>query len=491
MRAFNSIKSKFKIALLSKFIKAITGAFLIVFLARSLDPGIYGSLFLALSILSVGKLFSILGFSGSASRYISEYKELDVGQVPHIIRVSFILVSLSTSIIILTLVLLRGEIASIMNDYRLENLLLLGVVYVAFFVTFSYSTSILRGYEKIKEASLLSITRDVLNVLLVFFFVVSGLGAIGALLGYTISYIIIGGISLLYILYKYYIGVETSKIESNLKRRIFEYSLPISLTKSAHVIDGHLDRILVGLFLGPTYVAFYTLGKQIIEFVETPMTALGFTVSPTYGAQKAKGNADTAARIYENVLSYTIILYLPACIGIVLVSGDVVPIIFGEDYTEAVPVIQVLSIFALLQALTKVTGEGLDYLGEARSRAIVKGITSILNIILNVFLILELGVVGAAIATVISFSLYTIFNIFMMFKSIEASPEPVLKKLSLSIISSAAMSIWILKFPIDISGVVSAAVLITTGVFLYIIFSLLIGLISVHELLSFVGTADE
>jgi len=90
--------------------------------------------------------------------------------------------------------------------------------------------------------------------------------------------------------YGFYVRYDAAdEYEDGLSRRLLEYSVPLTATQSANVIDKQIDIVLVGAFINPAAVAFYTLAKQITEFVLAPAASLGFTISPNFGEQKAAG----------------------------------------------------------------------------------------------------------------------------------------------------------------------------------------------------------
>jgi O-antigen/teichoic acid export membrane protein len=97
-----------------------------------------------------------------------------------------------------------------------------------------------------------------------------------------------------------------------------------------------------------------------------------------------------------------------------LVADPVVRHVFGADYLPAVPVVQVFGAYILVHAVNKITADGLDYLGRARSRAVAKGTMAVANFTLNLLLIPLMGVVGAAVATVATYSVYTGVNLYVI-----------------------------------------------------------------------------
>jgi O-antigen/teichoic acid export membrane protein len=476
--------SRFKAAFAAKIIGVVAGGILTIVLARLLNPSSYGILFLAISIFSVAKLFSAFGLAKSASRYIAEFKETDPSQIPHILRFAFGLNLLTISVVVMFFILGRHLIANFVGEPGLSPFLLLGSGFIVFSTIEVFIRQTLQGFEKIKAASTVSVINKTSRLGLAIGFVLLGYEAIGALTGYIVAYgfvVIIGGVYLFQELYRQF---EPSSVESGLRRKIAEYSLPIAVTQSAHTIDHHLDKILVGIFLSPVSVAYYTLGKQVVQFIEAPISALGFTLSPTYGSQKAQGNSRTAARVYETALSHGLLVYIPAAAGVMILAEPGIRLVFGTEYLGAVPVLQILSVFAVLQSITKLTSHGLDYLGRARERSIAKIITAVLNVALNIILIPAIGVVGAALATVVTFALYTFFNVFIMNLELDFRILWILKQVGYSILITILMSFVVLLFVGYIDGIVSLLAIVALGVTIWVISVIGLGLIDLNRISS-------
>ncbi|ELY42680.1 polysaccharide biosynthesis protein [Natronorubrum bangense JCM 10635] len=232
-----------------------------------------------------------------------------------------------------------------------------------------------------------------------------------------------------------------------------------------------MDTVLVGFFLNSTAVGFYVLADQIVQFIETPADALGFTLSPTYGSEKAEGNIKQAANIYETALTQTLAVYIPAAMGVFLVAEPAIIFIFGLEYEGAIIVLQILSIFIILKSVTKITSDGLDYLGRAKSRAYVMTASSILNLILNIILIPHFGVEGAALATVISYSIYTLFNLYLVKIELGVKMERIYSDIIKILFVSIIMAIFVLYLLKYVSGVISLSVVVAFGGLVWLLLS--------------------
>ncbi|SEP73444.1 flippase [Natrinema salaciae] len=477
------LTSRFKAEFLGRIVAMLSSGLLMVLLARLLGPDEYGLLFLAISVFTAIGIFTKLGIAKSGSRYVAEYKEKDPGQLPHIFRTSLSFNLAAIAIVVAAVVVGHRGIAAVLDEPGLTPFLLLGALYLIFEALSAYARLMLQGLEEIETAATLHAINRGCRLVFAVGLVLLGFGGIGAFVGYILSLAItaIGGLVVIYV--RFYREHEGSAAAvDGLRRRIGEYSIPLTATSTANVLDKQVDTILVGYFMTPVAVSYYVLSKQIVQFVETPVTALGFTLSPTFGAQKADGNVERAARIYETALTNSLLLYIPVAAGVILVAEPTLDLVFGDEYAGAVPVLQILGLYAVLQAITKITSNGLDFLGRARERAIVKGVTAGLNVVLNVLLIPTMGVVGAAVATVITYSLYTFANVYIIHQEFELRIGYLARHISRTVAVTGVMAMVVFATVDFVDGFLSLALVVGLGVAVWSSLSILTGLLDINRL---------
>ncbi len=478
MSLISDISERFRAEFTGKIIAAISGGLLTVALARLLTPDNYGLLFLAISILGTLKLFSQFGIAKSAARYIAEYKETNPTQLSHIVRFSFLLNLSTIAIVCVFLFSLNEFIAELIGEPDLIPLLEAGVFFIIFSTLLKFVRSVLQGFEAIKPAATLIALDRSARLVFAIGLVLLGFEAIGALTGYIFAYGIAAVIGLIYIYSKYYRTIVSADLEQGIRRQIAEYAFPLTITGTAGILDKRIDTVLVGFFVGPAAVAYYTISRQISQFITTPVEALGFTLSPTYESQVAKGDSKVAARIYEQALSHTLLLYIPGAAGLILVAEPMIDFVFGPEYLGVVPVLQILSIFVVLQSVKLLTDNGLDFLGRARDRAIIKSVAAILNFGLNLVLIPRMGVIGAAIATVATDAIYTFSTVYIMNTELDIQYKNLIWDLIIILFISGLMSIIVYIIKLSISGLASLIIMFITGFFIWLISSLILNMIS-------------
>lgn len=486
MSGTDQVVAGFKAVLFADGLRLASKGIIILVLSRYLlTPDEYGLLFLALSILGVALLFSRLGLDKSAARFIAEFDETDQSQIPHVIRITAAIITVTMVLVGGVLVVGGNRIALLVGEEALTPLLIVGSVYVVGQTLTSFSTRLFQGFNRV---TLSAVVRTVYNValpVLVVSLALLGFGAFGALVGYAISALLAGIVGCVIVYLKFLKPYERSESrESGLMSRIFRYSIPLTATHGANVIDKRVDIVLVGYFLNPAATGVYTLGRQITEFVIAPAVSLGFTVSPTYGQRKASDEIEAAARIYETTFTYIIAIYIPAAAGIVLVAEPMISYVFGADYQGAAPVVQVLSVLVVVQAIDYITNDGLDYLGRARARAVAKGGMAVGNAALNIVLIPILGIVGAAATSVITYSGLVLFELYIVNQELDIDLRRMARATGTVCLITAGMAVAVLALLPYVSGIGSLLGVVLAGAAVWAVLAELSGVVDIRQVAS-------
>ncbi len=413
-----------KASLLARLLYVGSNAALLLLLTRYLlTPAEFGRLQFVLSVVGVAIFVGTLGIPKATARYVTEYAENEPGQVPHLLKRSLaVLVGLAVAVGI-AIAAFSGLLARLLRGPELAPYLLLGGAFVAAKAVVTYLTTVFQGFNRVTYSAVLSAVNGLGRVVFAVGFVLAGFGALGALAGYVVAFAVAAVVGLALLYTRFYRGHERDdEAEPGLMRRVLEYSVPTTATRASVVLDSKVDTVLLGVLAGPVAVGVYALARQIADVCVVPAKSLGFTISPALGEQSAAGDEERAARLYERSLENVLLLYVPAAAGLALVAEPVVRYVFTAEYMAAVPIVQLYGLFVIVRAVHKITGSGLDYLGLARVRAVARATSAVCNVGLNLLLIPRYGALGAGIATVITYSLYTIVNVYFLGRELPLRP---------------------------------------------------------------------
>lgn len=167
-------------------------------------------------------------------------------------------------------------------------------------------------------------------------------------------------------------------------------------------IYSYVDSFTLNVVIGEAAVGLYSVAyKLTYAFQFLPLAFVG-ALYPTLSAI-----VDDRARLKKIVLDaewYLALLVAPIVFGIFALSPEIIDKFYGADYAASVPVLSVL-IFALLFIfLDFPLGALLNATGHQMTKTKIMGATMVVNVGANFIFIPWLGIVGAAVAGVISFA---------------------------------------------------------------------------------------
>lgn len=156
--------------------------------------------------------------------------------------------------------------------------------------------------------------------------------------------------------------------------------------------------ITVGGMLNPTLLGVYTVGAEIAVLPELELILPLCRVCFASFSAARRANADVA-ETFLRITASTLVIALPASIGISAVAAPVVALAFGTDWMMATPVVQVLAAACVFSVTGRVSWTLFSAFGLLRSLFWFGGVISVIQLLLLVPFIWHWGLIGAAAAT--------------------------------------------------------------------------------------------
>ncbi|PWV65634.1 flippase [Plasticicumulans acidivorans] len=173
-----------------------------------------------------------------------------------------------------------------------------------------------------------------------------------------------------------------------------------------------IDQIMLANLAGPDAVGVFSAASKISEmwyFVPVAIVASAF---PTIVASREHGDALYWKRLGRLMnalvgLSYVVLIITFSS------AAYFIPLVYGADYVESVPVLYIHIWCGLMVCFAQVSGAWLVNEKKIRLNLFRNVLGAVINLVLNFALIPVYGPVGAAIATMLSFMFaYFIFDLF-------------------------------------------------------------------------------
>ena len=185
-------------------------------------------------------------------------------------------------------------------------------------------------------------------------------------------------------------------------KKLLRNSWPFMMAGLAVMTYMRIDQIMLGGMLGPEAVGVYTAAVGISEvWYFIPMLVVS-SISPSI--IKAKNQS---LQLYHQRLQWLYRLLVMLCLLIAIpmtvLSSALITLLYGSGYEQAGPVLAIHIWAGIPVALGVASSQALLVENLQLYSFYRTLIGCILNILLNLLLIPSLGIVGAAVATVISY----------------------------------------------------------------------------------------
>ncbi len=195
---------------------------------------------------------------------------------------------------------------------------------------------------------------------------------------------------------------------SDQRRAYLGYGVPIAAALVLDLILSAADRFLIALFLGEASVGEYAAGYGVADKTVLLLCAwAAMAGSPLVMAAYERGGKDAARDEARGLIRTLFLIGIPAATGLALVAQPLAEALIGEDVRAgAMQIIPWIAFAGLLNGLLiYYFSEAFQLAHKTKERALLMLIPAGANILLNLILIPQMGLMGAVIATVASYAL--------------------------------------------------------------------------------------
>ncbi len=184
-------------------------------------------------------------------------------------------------------------------------------------------------------------------------------------------------------------------------RPMLRPAFTMGMSHGLALVNYNFDTVLLGLLVGATAVGWYSAAyKPVTIALAVPVTYfLGLfpPLSRTYAEDR-----EQFRRVVARSLRLTAVFAVPLGVGVTFLAEPIIALLFGREFMNSVPVLQVLSWSAVLVILRGTYRQALNAAGRPGLDLRCAIVASVVNVTLNLVLIPRYGMMGAAGATVIS-----------------------------------------------------------------------------------------
>lgn len=229
------------------------------------------------------------------------------------------------------------------------------------------------------------------------------------------------------------------------RAELFRFSKWLFVNNIIFFGNNRAADFVVGKLAGPQALGLYTVASEVASLPTTELVApINRAVYPGYARTSA--NLEDLRRAYLKVISIIVMLALPAAAGIAVTAELIVPVVLGENWLGAIPLMQILAIYGAVIAIQ--TNIAAVYLALAKPQILT--MLAVVNLVVLLPLLVVLagaaGAVGAAWAYLGTACVVAPINFFVLFRSLQlklsAFAEVVWRPLLATLFMVAIVRVW-------------------------------------------------
>ena len=245
--------------------------------------------------------------------------------------------------------------------------------------------------------------------------------------------------ALLYFIVLFYQSKFRFSISSNELNNVIRYSAKVHIGSLLTEVEYRLDIFILLFFLNATAVGIYSIGVTIAQILWYVSNSVNTVLFP-YLTSTSKKNVDFFT---VRVLKYNFFINIFILFGLIIIGFPLVNLLYGTMFSEAYFVFLVLSPGLLSDTIARSLAAWLKGTNRTLTLSKISSVSLVVNILFCIILIPYWGVYGAAISSVISYTLRAVLLI-KIFCKISKTPlchfftfsEGELMKIKINVIAS-------------------------------------------------------
>ncbi len=397
-----------------------------VIIARHFGPDTYGLFSISFMVSGWFVIFSLVGLGEGVIRYISFYRgKNDFLKIKKIFTFALLLTVLLSLFFGVIMYLSAGELATrIFHNNNLTLFLQIFSITVPLFAISQILLGTMKAFEKVSEYSfLINIFNPLIRVIALVTLIFLGFNSSSIGFSVVIGYLLLL-ISSYYLCRKYAIKYFTNLTNKSsdyegISKELLSYSIPLMFAAFVSSLLGWVDIFSLGYLKNASNVGVYDSALPIATTLTLASFLFVQLFFPIINKEYSKNNHNLIKDLSKQVGKWIFILNLPLLFFTIFFPKAMLNILFGAKFISGGYALSILSIGFFFYAQSEI---GLNLLGmikKSKIRFVNILIALVIDAVLNFILIPKPvifsldnseGIIGAAIATTIGYTIYSILT---------------------------------------------------------------------------------
>lgn len=182
-------------------------------------------------------------------------------------------------------------------------------------------------------------------------------------------------------------------------RKMFSYGSKSMMAQILNQIDLRLDIYIINYMIGTSSVGIYSIAVSLVNVLGILSSSVSIVLLPLV----SKGDPDFSSKATRFICRISVFLVLITGLPLLLIGQSLITLLFGVEFAGAGVALILLYPGVVGQTISKICYADCAGRGYPEKVAISSFITAGITITLDILLIPELGIKGAAIASSIAY----------------------------------------------------------------------------------------
>jgi O-antigen/teichoic acid export membrane protein len=416
--------------LIEKIIRLVLNFIVMIAVVRYLGPDQFGIYSYSISFYGLFVALISLGMEGISIRELVKYPDKRDQILGSVFYSQLIGALLAISFIGLTLFITSEELS--------VSILILIISVSSFFQTLNVVDYYFRSTVKAKYSVYVLSTSVLLVSITKIILILFKASIVAFIIAYSFEFVF-NSIGYLIVYHKQKLKIRTWKFDKSLATSLLKDSWPLILSGVVVSIYAKIDQVLIKKMLDSQSVGFYAAAVRLSEAWYFIPIAISNALFPAIVNAKSISNELYQSRLQKlyDILAWIAILI---AVPVSFLSNEIIGLLYGSKYLPSAPILTIyiwagVAVFLGVASSQFLVTENLTKISFYRT-----SIGMITNVLLNIVLIPIYGIVGSAVATLISYSIATFSIIF--FKDLFSQFVMMIRSIFFINFYSGLKSLW-------------------------------------------------
>jgi len=203
-------------------------------------------------------------------------------------------------------------------------------------------------------------------------------------------------------------------------RKMITFGLKAHIGNISSLLNSRMDQMVMAIVLEPELLGLYVVAVTISGGVNIATSAIAIVTFPTLSNQKS---IVRQKKVFTRLIRLTFWSSLTIAIFLLSVTGLLITILFGEDFTPAIPSARVLIFAAIMSGMNTTLASGLRGFGKPSIPSLGELISLAFTGVMLLLLLPKWNILGAAMASLLAYSANFLFMYLYVWWKLSIPPQ--------------------------------------------------------------------